>query len=272
MTTMPVDLSTTAITRGAADDRSPRPGVVERLTQILDVFTHATDRLLLDDITDATGLPRSTAFRLLTQMVELDWLEHDVAGYQLGARALRIGMRGHDHSNVRAAAADQLNVLQLRTGGVAHLSVLEGSSVHYLDKVGGQALASIPSAVGSRLRADTTASGRALLAGIEPESVDAMFTRFSTPPGELSALHRMLVRVRQQHGLSITRPEVCRLGIGTVAAPVLGPQGPVAAISVALRGGPRIDQIAPLVAHAARRTSQILFPNWTPPTTRRRGR
>jgi len=271
MTTLPVDLSEAE--GPATSSRPPRPGVVERLTQILDVFTHGNERLLLDDITDATGLPRSTAFRLLSQMVELDWLEHDVAGYQLGPRALRIGMRGHDHSDVRAAAADQLNALQLRTGGVAHLSVLEGSSVHYLDKVGGQALASIPSAVGSRLRADTTTSGHALLAWLEPESVDAMFARFTSRTRELPSLHSILVRVRQQHGLAYSPAEFCRMGIGTVAAPVIGPQGAVAAISVALRGGPRLEQIAPLVAHAARRTSAALFPNWTPPaSSARRGR
>lgn len=135
-------------------------------------------------------------------MVELDWLEHDVAGYQLGSRALRIGMRGTDHSDVRAAAADELNVLQLRTGGVAHLSVLEGASVHYLDKVGGQALHSIPSAVGSRLRADTTTSGHALLAWLEPENIDAMFSRVTNLTRELPALHGLLMRVRQQHGLA----------------------------------------------------------------------
>lgn len=267
MTTLPVDLFEAE--RPTENSRAPRPGVVERLTQILDVFTHGDERLLLDDITEATGLPRSTAFRLLSQMVELDWLEHDVAGYQLGPRALRIGMRGHDHSAVRAAAADKLNVLQLRTGGVAHLSVLEGTSVHYLDKVGGQALASIPSAVGSRLRADKTTSGQALLAWLEPESIDAMFARFSTNPPNLRSLHETLMRVRQQHGVVYSPAEFCRIGIGTVAAPVLGPQGAVAAISVALRGGPRLEQIAPLVVHAARRTTASLFPNWNPTTTRR---
>lgn len=268
MTTMPVNLSSAADAPNSPR-RAPRPGVVERLTQILDVFTHGTERLLLDDITEATDLPRSTAFRLLSQMVELDWLVHDASGYQLGPRALRIGMRGHDHSDVRAAAADQLNALQLRTGGVAHLSVLEGASVHYLDKVGGQALASVPSAVGSRLRADTTPSGRALLAWLEPESVDAMFSRFSNRAQELPALHRILARVRQQQGMAYSPADLCRMGIGTVAAPVFGPQGAVAAISVALRGGPRLEQLAPLVAHAARRTSQALFPTWTPPASRR---
>lgn len=263
MTAMPADFAESPAAR------IPRPGVVERLTQILDVFPNPQERLLLDDITSATGLPRSTAFRLLSQMVELDWLEHNMAGYQLGPRALRISTRGADHSDVRAAAADQLNTLQLRTGGVAHLSVLEGATMHYLDKVGGQALTAIPSAVGSRLPADTTVSGHALLALLDPTSVDALFSAGDDTSCDMPRLHRHLGRVRQQQGIAFTPGERCQMEIGTVATPVFGPHGAIAAISVAVRGTPRLDQLAPLVTHAARRTSQMLFPHWRPPAPRR---
>lgn len=266
MTAMHADFAQSPAAPAAA--RTPRPGVVERLTQILDVFASPRERLLLDDITAATGLPRSTAFRLLSQMVELDWLEHNMAGYQLGPRALRISTRGADHSDVRAAAADQLNTLQLRTGGVAHLSVLEGATMHYLDKVGGRALTSIPSAVGSRLPADTTASGHALLALLEPSSVDALFSH-DHATRDMPRLHRKLGRVRRQQGIAFTPGERCQMEIGTVAAPVFGPHGAIAAISVAVRGTPRLDQLAPHVAHAAGRTSQMLFPHWKPPAARR---
>src|SRR5690606_34587244 len=180
--------------------REPRPGVVERLTQILDVFSHGGQRLLLDDVTAATGLPRSTAFRLLSQMVDLDWLEHDAAGYQLGPRALRMGKSTTDHTALRGAAADLLNALQLRTGGVAHLAVLDGQNAHYLDKVGGVALHTSPSTVGARLRADTTASGRAMLAALTPERVDQLLGR-DLVPAALEQLHRLLARVRSQRGI-----------------------------------------------------------------------
>lgn len=47
-----------------------RPGVVERFTLILDAIASGPDRMYLEEITDITGLPRSTVFRLLAQLIE----------------------------------------------------------------------------------------------------------------------------------------------------------------------------------------------------------
>lgn len=117
--------------------REQRPSVAERFTQILDVFTSGPDRMFLEEITAATGLPRSTVFRLLTQLVDLHWVEHDSRGYGPGLR-MQTMARPRDYSQLRAAAAGMLNDLQIGTGGVAHLTVLEGSSVYFLDRIGGR--------------------------------------------------------------------------------------------------------------------------------------
>lgn len=143
--------------------REQRPSVAERFTQILDVFASGPDRMFLEEITAATGLPRSTVFRLLTQLVDLHWVEHDSRGYGPGLR-MQTMARPRDYSQLRAAAAGLLNDLQIGTGGVAHLTVLEGSSVYFLDRIGGAASAGIPSQVATRLPAESTVSGRALLA------------------------------------------------------------------------------------------------------------
>lgn len=243
---------------------TPRPGILERLTQILDVFSHQEQHLLLDDITAATGLPRSTAFRLLTQMVELDWLQHGGVGYRLGPRAKRIGTDDKNHSTLRGAAAEVLNALHLRTGGVAHLVVLDGRFAHYLDKVGGAAHGSVPSAVGARLAASSMPCGQVLLASLSAEHVDQLLAP-TTSPEELLRVHRTLNRIRSRHGVAFRPPEACRMGIGTVAAPILGPTGAVAAISVAVRNGPQVEQLGPVVAAAARQISQTVFPSWATP-------
>ncbi|MEV5647286.1 IclR family transcriptional regulator [Nocardia sp. NPDC052254] len=241
--------------------RAPRPGVVERLTLILDAFSVDTEILRLEDITRGTGLPRSTAFRLLTQLVDLHWLEHTSAGYRLGIRLQGIGGRGADHSELRSAASGFLNDLHLRTGAVAHLTVLEGRSVHFLDKVGGAASSRVPSQVAARLPAARTVSGRALLACLEPEQVDrlmAMGSRRAGEPG--SALHAQLNRIRRHRGISYAPGDRCPLRISAVAAPIHGPAGAVAAISLASTGVVELERLAPLVFAAARRTGRALFP------------
>lgn len=240
----------------------PRPGVVERMTQILDVFLlHAGDHRL-GDIASSSGLPRSTTFRLLSQLVALQWLEHGERGYRLGGRIRGLNAGATDHRNLRGAAADVLNELHLRTGAVAHLGVLDGSSVVYLDKIGVRAGQTVPSRVGGQLPAYRTVMGKALLATLSPERVDALLAADASerdPRLDVARLHAQLQRIRQRQGLSYHR--VCRSGseITSIAVPVLGPEGAVGAIALVSLGRLQLAPAAPLVVAAARRTSQLLF-------------
>ncbi|GAA3113428.1 IclR family transcriptional regulator [Streptosporangium carneum] len=242
-----------------------RPGVVTRVTQILDVFFMGPERMLLNDVAKATGLPRSTASRILGQLVDRQWLEHDAHGYRLAPRVRGVASPGGDHGDLRRAAATALNDLHLATGAVAHLSVLEGMRVHYLDKIGGAAAASVPSGVGTRVLADLTVSGRTLLACLAPEYVDRLMAFAAGPQHgggrDLARLHGHLNWIRRRRGLAFVDAARCPLGIGAVAAPIIGPDGAVAAISVA---GPELrpESAAPVLASAAHRTARLLFPRW----------
>src|SRR5699024_10327648 len=83
-----------------------RSSVITRVSAILDAFRHGPDRLLLSDLTNATGLPRSTAFRLISQLVDVGWLERDPdrQGYRIGRRMISVGQRYNTHSHLRQAA------------------------------------------------------------------------------------------------------------------------------------------------------------------------
>ncbi|MFC6580404.1 IclR family transcriptional regulator [Planomonospora parontospora] len=184
------------------------PSMVERMTLIMDAFTGRSTRLTLEDVARRTHLPRSTAHRILDQLVRLGWIEHTSSGYGLGPRALGLG-GGDGHGEVREAAAPLLHDLQLRTGLVVHLAVLDGAEVFYLDKVGGRFAASVPSRVGGRAPAHSTALGKAMLAWLEPEEVDvrigAIGRLTGRTIGEIGILHQELNRVRQRRGLAFER-------------------------------------------------------------------
>lgn len=243
--------------------------MVERVTLILDAFDQRpTARLNLDQITARTGLPRSTAHRILGQLVGLEWLEYAGAHYSLGRRALGLGGQEGLHGEIRKAAAEHLHQLHLRTGLVVHLAVLEGTDEIYLDKIGGHFAATLPSKVGSRHRAYLTTGGRAMLAWLPPEEIDARFgpllSRSSAGRGwDLAGLHLELARVRRAHGISIDRGAQTRAFVGielpSVAAAIRTAAGPVAAICVAgAANSVPIERLVPLVADAATRTSLAL--------------
>lgn len=227
----------------------PPPSMVERMTLIMDAFSGRSARLTLEHVARRTRLPRSTAHRILDQLVRHDWLEHSSSGYRLGRRALGLGGADGGHGEIRAAAAPLLHELQLATGLVAHLGVLDGADVYYLDKAGGPLARSVPTRVGGRAPVRATALGRAILAWLEPEQVEALV-------GEAGPLHQELRRVRERRGLAFERGGH---GVCAVAAAIRGPDGPVAGLSLAGDARAPLERVAPLVGEAARQASHALF-------------
>lgn len=247
----------------AVEQHALPPSMVERLTLILELFDRPQTHLTLEGVAQRTHLPRSTAHRILDQLVRLRWLERPKAGYRLGPRALKLGGREVGHSTLRVAAAPVLHELAIRTGLVVHLGVLDGTGVYYLDKVGGRQALEVPSRVGGRAPAHATALGKAMLAWLPPEQVDAEYQaglhrRTPGTIGDLETLHQELHRVRREHGLAFERGE-CFPGIACIGIALRGPDGPVGAVS--LVGGPRtpLERLTPVMVSTARTIVDDLF-------------
>lgn len=256
------------------------PSMIERMTMILEVFESPTTRLTLEQVSRATHLPRSTAHRILDQLVRLEWLSHSSFGYALGARSLGLGGAGSGHLDLREASADELYRLQVTTGLVVHLAVLDHAQVHYLDKLGGRFAGSVPTKVGGHAPAYCTALGKSMLAWLAAEEVDELLVplmvgdglqrRTPTTLTTLPDVHHELSRIRQRNGLAFERGE-CYPEFGCVAAAVRGPEGPIGAISLVGSADAPLERVAPLVVDAARRVSQRLFPQFTTSSSRTKG-
>jgi len=249
--------------RSEVDQHALPPSMMERVTLIMDLFEHPQTHLTLETVSRRTHLPRSTTHRILDQLVRLDWLHHTVSGYMLGPRALGLGGREIGHSTLRAAAAPQLLDLAVRTKMVVHLAVLDGPEIYYLDKVGGRAAVDIPSKVGGRAVAHCTGLGKAMLAWLSPEEIEARYEQVierRTPQsiGRLDVLHRELGAVRRRNGLAIDRGE-CFPDLGCVGLALRGPEGPIGAISVVGDGRSALELVVPLVVNAVRAVSEKLF-------------
>jgi len=249
----------------APQRRELPPSMVERMTLILDAFPGRSARLTLEDVARATHLPRSTAHRILDQLVKLSWLEHSSFGYSLGRRALHLGGAADDTSELRSAAAPFLHALMMRTGLTVHLAVLEEGKVRYLDKIGARFATSVPSRVGGLAPAHCTALGKAMLAWLPAEEVDerigdSITSRTGNTIGDLNSLHGELTRIRSKHGLTVERGE-CFEDISCVAAAVMAPEGPIGAISLVGDADTPLERVAPLVLDAARQISLELYPD-----------
>ncbi|WP_054814734.1 IclR family transcriptional regulator [Nocardia arizonensis] len=222
--------------------------MVERITSIMEVFDSAHSTPSLEQVSKRSGLPRSTAYRILEQLIARGWVVRVTNGYRLGARSLRLGNMVADEDALRAAAAPVLRDLAHRCGRAVQLAVLDGNDVRYLERLGG------PLAV-PRAPAHRTAPGRAILAVLDPHEVDGRYR--AGGESAQAELHADLARVRSRHGIAVQHMVSGARAI-CIAAPVRGPRGLLAAVSVLADAETRVEYLSPLVAAAARAVQRDL--------------
>ncbi|MFE5046943.1 IclR family transcriptional regulator [Streptomyces sp. NPDC056637] len=257
---------TTPAKVGAHAGDVPAPSsMIERMTLILDAFDPHTPSLSLLDLAERTGLPRSTLHRILDQMIRLRWLTHSTGGYRLGMRPLELGGRAAGHNEIRDVVTPLLHEMCRRTGLAGHLAVLDGREVVFLEKAGGRSAAQLPTRLGARLPAHTTAVGKAILATLDPGLVDSAYRGqlpLSTPRTLRTAtdLHHELARIRRRDGLAIDNEETLT-GFRCVAAPLRN-GGPATAALSLCGDHQAVDfkELAPLVHDLAAEAHRALFP------------
>jgi DNA-binding IclR family transcriptional regulator len=204
--------------------------VIDRISLVLDAF-EGPGRLTLAQIVRRTGLPRSSAHRMLDRLVQLRWLRRSGRDYELGMRLVELGSLAVHQDRLVRAASPLLGELHRATGLVVHLAVLDGADVVYLEKVGDRMIAAIPTRVGGRQPAHCTAVGKAILAYCDEEAeVDLQVRKTKYSISSSSQLAVELAKVRA-HGIAFEREESVS-GVGCVAAPIGNPGEAVAAVSV----------------------------------------
>lgn len=145
------------------DEANTPSALLDRLSLVLDAFD-GRESLGLAEVVARTGLPRSSAHRMLDRLVQLRWLSRAGRNYSLGIRLVELGSLAVHQDRVHSASVGHLHDLYRTTGMVVHLAVLDGDDIVYLDKLGGRLAAYVPTRVGGRLPAVGSALGRALLA------------------------------------------------------------------------------------------------------------
>src|SRR5260370_24007038 len=236
--------------------------VVDRVMQILNCFTNENQELRFADLSAQLGLHKSTLYRLLEAMRSYGLIELDgtTGKYHPGLKLFELGMLAVGRLEISKSAIPALERLVEQTGENAHLCVLDGYEVVYVAKVESKQTLRMPSNVGRRNPAYCTGVGKALLAQMSEEEIEAYLAQTSLQaftkktivlPAELKRqLKEVLAR-----GYSVDDEEISE-GLRCVGAAVRDHNGQViAAISIA---GPtmritknKIPELAAYVKEAA---------------------
>jgi DNA-binding IclR family transcriptional regulator len=243
-------------------ERSNVPAATRTL-QVLRFLASQPDPVPMDRIARACGLPRSTAYHLLTTMIDEGFVVHltDEHRYGLGVAAFEVGSGYARQAPLQRIARRPLASLVDEVGHSAHLAVLHGRDVLYVLEERPPGRPPLVSDVGVRLPAALTASGRAILAALPAAQVRALYPdrsafvdRHGQGPTSLSALRTLLSETRQR-GYATEDGEVTP-GFASVAAPVLDHNGhPVAGVAVTF---PTDGADPPALAPGCRRVAAAL--------------
>ncbi|MDR7183811.1 IclR family pca regulon transcriptional regulator [Microbacterium trichothecenolyticum] len=226
-------------------EKSPSRYRIEALAKGLDVlrlFDESVTSLKLRDISDRTGIPMPTAFRVVATLEEGGYLERLADGaIRPGVAVLLLGSAALRGSSLVQLSEQPLRHLAEQSGETVNLGVLVGDQVLYLARLRNSDLVTANIQVGSTLPAAYTSMGKLLLAYLsDAELASALAAHeFGTDAGpnaatSLDELRERLAVIREQ-GYSLQDQEVAA-GLRSVSVPVFGRDAakPAAAINIAV--------------------------------------
>ncbi|TVT60930.1 IclR family transcriptional regulator [Amycolatopsis rhizosphaerae] len=240
----------------AGRTNTPGESVSRRLLTVLDCFDVAHPALSLTEVAARSGLPVSTARRLINELRSWGGLERlDDGRYRIGMRLWTIGSLAPRQRGLREAALPYMHDLFQATQENIQLTVLEGTQALCIEKISSTKAVPTLTHIGGRLPLHATGVGKALLAFSGKELLGAVADSGLTPmtphtitqPGRLAAA---LAEVRKS-GVAYSYEEMT-LGAVSVAAPIVGLDGGVrAALGIVAHSRAAVDRLAPAVRAAA---------------------
>lgn len=239
---------------------------VERALDVLLCFSEENRELSMTQIAEMVGMNKSTIHRLLLTLEKKQFVQREaVSGvYRPGLRLLQLAYLTKDHHDLEEVASPYLHRLSNEYRETVDLAILDGDSVVFTDVVESPQRVKLAAAIGQRLPAFCTASGKAILAFLPEEKTMHILSHTlrkytSFTPVDTEAIMADLLGTKSR-GFAYSEEEY-EDGINAVSAPILDPRGmPIAAIAVA---GPtfrlpkdRMLEVGPSILEATRQISR----------------
>ena len=248
----------------------PVSQAVDRGAQLLVAVLASERPVSVTELARTTGLPKSTASRLLGVLEHHGLVAQDGARGRLrpGPAIVTCAQRGLYERNIVELAQPSLEALAAASGETINLAVPGAGGVEHLAQVEGRHFLGAGQWVGRRVEYHCTAVGKVFLAdGVATLPPGALPARGPAGITERPALEAELRKVSQA-GYATAVDEL-EAGLAAIAAPVRGGGGlVVAALSISgptLRLGPgEIARLVPVLKlEAARLSRRLVVPSDT---------
>ncbi|MGY1615514.1 IclR family transcriptional regulator [Geodermatophilus sp. SYSU D00691] len=243
---------------------SGRRTATTKLLDVLGAFGRERPALSLSELARLTGVPLSTAHRLVAELCGWGALERgDDGRYRVGLRIWELGALAPRGLGLREAALPFMEDLYEVTHENVQLAVRDDVEVVYVERFAARDAVAVYTRVGGRFALPPTGVGLVLLAHAPVEVQERVLAgplqRYTahtiTDPGRL---RRVLAEVRRT-GVAVSDRQVTDDAV-SVAAPVEQRGVVVAALSIVVRGSSpaAVRAFTPGVRAAARGISRVL--------------
>lgn len=211
---------------------------LDRAFAVLDLLAESGTALGLAQVAASLQLHKSTAHRFLMVLEKHRMVERTAGGkFRLGLRLFDFGNRAIEQYDLRERAQPHLRRLVAETEETAHLCILEGAHVIYIDKIEPTRSVRMITRVGATNPVHCTSVGKAILAFLPEERLSDVlhrtrFERFTNRTILTAEALRAEIEKTRRRGYAVDDEEL-EEGLRCIAVPVLDAQRlPVAAVSV----------------------------------------
>lgn len=221
--------------------RTNRVSSLMRGLAILRMFEETGQTVTVSQIARQLGVHRSNASRLAATLCDMEFLSRtgSAGRYRLGPQLPRLARLAGEPDEAVRRAREPLRRLVAETGETGHVALIDGTDAVTAVVVDGWHTVRAHTAERARFPAHCSALGKALLSGLDEDSLRARYgtrTLAGRTPRTITSLDRLCreLDVVRRRGYAVDDEEY-EPGLRCVAAPVRGADGTVVA-SLGLSG------------------------------------
>jgi IclR family transcriptional regulator, acetate operon repressor len=262
--------------RGRTPSRTVPAAQVQSLQRgltILERLAEVEGGMSLTDVAARVGLPASTAHRLLTTLEQLGFVYQsgDLGLWYVGLKAFRVGSAFVTNRDFVGESHHYMRRLMEQSGETANLAIMDHREVVFIAQVQCHEVMRMSVRLGSRLKIHASGSGKAILAGLPNDELDAMLA--ASPLTSMTA-HTITDEAKLREELKIIRArgfsyddEEVATGLRCVAAAIYDefaePLGAISLAGPAARiGDATVEKLGTLVRATAREITARLGGRW----------
>ena len=146
--------------------------VLGRAFDILEVLSESNSPMTLSELSEAVGLSKSTAHRILGTMLDRSYVTRNSSGsYTLGFKIIELAGTNINNLELLTEAKPFLSKIMRELDLTAHLGILDGAEVVYLEKLDGHPNSQQYTQIGHKSPGFCSSIGKCLMAGMSSEEL-----------------------------------------------------------------------------------------------------